>query len=116
MIFRMEETAAAPDAWCSQRQQRLDSDRINAQEVSRMKIGLTAAGISLFAAMASAQTTANEETPRISLDVPSGAPLRLYLTKRISKRAGAPVEAKLLEPVFAFDREVVPAGTIARVR
>ena len=79
-----------------------------------MKIGLTAASISLFAALASAQTTANEETPRISLDVPSGAPLRLYLTKRISKRAGAPVEAKLLEPVFAFDREVVPAGTVAQ--
>jgi hypothetical protein len=61
-----------------------------------------------------AQTTADEEAPKISLSVPSGAPLRLYLTKRISKRAGAPVEAKLLESVFAFDREVVPAGTIAR--
>jgi hypothetical protein len=38
----------------------------------------------------------------------------LYLTKRVSKRLAAPVEAKLLEPVFAFDREVIPAGTIAR--
>jgi hypothetical protein len=25
----------------------------------------------------------------------------------------APVEAKLLEPVFAFDREVIPGGTAA---
>jgi hypothetical protein len=40
--------------------------------------------------------------------------LRLYLTKRIPKKAGAPVEAKLLEPVFAFDREVIPAGALVQ--
>jgi hypothetical protein len=79
-----------------------------------MKIGLAVACVYLFSALATAQTAGNEEIPRISLDVPSGAPLRLYLTKRISKRAGAAVEAKLLEPVFAFDREVVPAGTVAQ--
>ncbi len=45
------------------------------------------------------------------LQVPAGSPLRLYLTKRIPKRANAPVEAKLIAPVFAFDREVIPAGT-----
>jgi hypothetical protein len=78
-----------------------------------MKIGLLVACVSLFSALATAQTPANEETPRVSLDVPSGAPLRLYLTKRLFTRVGTPVEAKLLEPVFAFDREVVPAGTIA---
>jgi hypothetical protein len=42
--------------------------------------------------------------------------LRLYLTKRVSKKIGAPVEAKLLESVFAFDREVIPLGTIAQGR
>jgi hypothetical protein len=76
---------------------------------------MAVACISLFAASATAQTAVEKETlPRISLSVPSGAPLRLYLTKRVSKRAGAPVEAKLLEPVFAFDREVIPAGTVAQ--
>jgi hypothetical protein len=70
--------------------------------------------ISLFTASATAQTAADEETPKISLSVPSGAPLRVYLTKRVSKRVGAPVEAKLLESVFAFDREVIPAGTVAQ--
>ncbi len=49
---------------------------------------------------------------QLPLTVPSGAPLRLYLTKKISKRLGAPVEAKLLEPVYAFDRQVVPAGVV----
>src|SRR4029077_18096116 len=37
-----------------------------------------------------------------------------YLTKRVPKRTGAPVEARLLESVFAFDREVIPAGTVAQ--
>jgi hypothetical protein len=46
--------------------------------------------------------------------VPAGAPLRLYLTQRIPKRAGAPVEAKVLEPAFSFDKEVIPAGSIAQ--
>lgn len=81
----------------------------------KVRLGILAiASIALFSPSASAQTAAAEETPKISLTVPTGAPLRLYLTKRASKRAGAPVEAKLLEPIFAFDREVVPAGTVAQ--
>lgn len=79
-----------------------------------MKIGLAIVCISLYSQLAAAQTAALEETPKISLAVPSGAPLRLYLTKRISRRAGDPVEAKLMDPVYAFDREVVPAGTVAQ--
>jgi hypothetical protein len=38
--------------------------------------------------------------------------LRLYLTKKISKRVGTPVEGKILESVFAFNKEVVPAGSM----
>jgi len=82
-----------------------------------MRVGLgtfALACVPLFLASAAAQTATDEETPRISLNIPSGAPLRLYLTKRVSKRVGAPVEAKLLEPVFAFDREVIPAGTVVQ--
>jgi hypothetical protein len=67
----------------------------------------------LFPASVAAQTAPDEGAPTVSLTVPSGAPLRLYLTHRVSKRTGAPVEAKLLESVFAFDREVIPAGTVA---
>ena len=82
-----------------------------------MKVGLgivAVACVSLFTASATAQPAAEDENPKISLTVPSGAPLRLYLTKRVSKRTGAPVEARLLESVFAFDREVIPAGTVAQ--
>jgi len=53
-----------------------------------------------------------DEAPIVTLNVPSGAPLRLYITKRISKRLGTPVEGKILEPVFAFDKQVVPAGSV----
>jgi len=48
---------------------------------------------------------------RVSLTASAGVPLRLYLTKRIPKRAGAPVEAKLISALYAFDRQVLPAGT-----
>src|SRR5271169_6037040 len=51
-----------------------------------------------------------QETPLV---VPAGAPLRLYLTKRAPKRTGAVVEAKVLDPVYAFDRQVIPAGAVA---
>jgi hypothetical protein len=65
-------------------------------------------------AWANPQAAADVESQQIALNVPSGAPLRLYLTRRIPKKMGAPVEAKVLEPVFAFDREVIPAGTLAQ--
>jgi hypothetical protein len=66
---------------------------------------------SVLVTSALAQTADNEPAQTIPLDVPAGVPLRVYLTKRVPKRLGAPVEAKLLEGVFAFDREVIPAGT-----
>jgi hypothetical protein len=69
--------------------------------------------ILLFSDSAAAQTSPAESSFKVSLTVPSGAPLRLYLTRRVSKRVGAPAQAKLLAPVFAFDREVIPAGTLA---
>lgn len=57
------------------------------------------------------QDSANDQTRNIPLTVPAGVPLRLYLTKRVPKRSNAPVEAKLLTPIYAFDRVVIPAGT-----
>ena len=65
----------------------------------------------VVAAIAAPQDQSNAQTQITALAVPAGAPLRLYLTKRISKRADAPVEAKVLAPVYAFDREVIPVGS-----
>lgn len=63
------------------------------------------------AATASPQDPERTATPAAPLKVPAGAPLRLYLTKRVPKRLDAPVEARLLAPLYAFDREVIPSGT-----
>ncbi len=64
-----------------------------------------------LASLAAAQDTGDEQARSVSLTVPAAVPLRLYLNKRISKRLNAPVEASLLTPVYAFDHEVIPAGT-----
>jgi hypothetical protein len=50
----------------------------------------------------------------VPLTVPAGEPLRLYLTQRVPMRMGSPVSAKLIEPVYAFDRVVIPAGTMVQ--
>jgi hypothetical protein len=45
------------------------------------------------------------------LAVPEGAPLRVILNGKVPFKQGQPVHGRLVEPVFAFDREVLPAGT-----
>src|ERR1039457_344863 len=64
-------------------------------------------------AFAQPQSSADNEGSNIALTVSSGTPLRLYVTRRLSKRQGKPVRAKVLKPIYAFDREVIPAGTVA---
>lgn len=74
---------------------------------------LTAFLFFLSVTVAFSQDSQSNQPKSIPLTVPAGVPLRLYLTKRIPKRMDAPVEAKLAEPVYSFDREVIPAGTQA---
>jgi hypothetical protein len=54
------------------------------------------------------------EPLRIPLRVPAGSALRVYLIKKVPFRLGAPVEARVAEPVWAFDRVVIPKGAIAQ--
>jgi hypothetical protein len=45
--------------------------------------------------------------------VPSGVPLRVALERRIAiKRVGEPIQGRLVDPVYVFDRVVLPAGSI----
>ncbi len=69
---------------------------------------LTASALSAFAQQAVSNEPATETIP---LTVETGVPLRVYLTQRLSKRLDEPVHAKLLEPIFVLDREVIPAGS-----
>lgn len=55
---------------------------------------------------------AAEDTPQVPLVVPAGVPLRVYLTKRVPKKEGALVEARTIDPVYSFDHQVIPAGTV----
>jgi hypothetical protein len=61
----------------------------------------------------SAGITAAQEI-KIPLTVNTGEPLRLYITKRLPMRIGEPVEGKLITPVYAFDRIVIPARVVVR--
>ena len=70
-----------------------------------------AASVLFLMTLQANQPAGDPQNPNIPLRVSPGVPLRLYLTKRIPKRLGAPVEGQVLEPVFAFDREVLPAGS-----
>ena len=57
---------------------------------------------------------ADEKPPATIVNVPlvvsTGVPLRTYVTKRLRMRINEPVQARLIDPIYAFDRIVVPAG------
>jgi hypothetical protein len=48
----------------------------------------------------------------IQLTVPEGTPLRVSLLKRVpTNKVGVPVAARVVEPVYSFNRVVIPAGS-----
>jgi hypothetical protein len=48
----------------------------------------------------------------IPLEVPVGTPLPVVLDKEVRiQKAGQPIHGKIAEPVYAFDKLVVPAGS-----
>jgi hypothetical protein len=47
------------------------------------------------------------------ITVPSGVPLRVALERRVRiKRAGEPIQGRLVDPIYVFDRLVLPAGSV----
>jgi hypothetical protein len=54
------------------------------------------------------------ETPVIALVVPTGTPVQVALDDevRVSK-AGQSIQGHVIEPVYAFDKLVIPVGTVA---
>ncbi len=50
--------------------------------------------------------------PTIAITVPKGTPLEVTLDRELRvKRVGQPVRGRLVEPVYAFDKLVIPAGS-----
>jgi len=70
----------------------------------------------LYSSLATAQekdapVAGNAAPTPIALDVGRGVPLRVIVTGKLRFKENEPVHARTVEPLFAFDREVVPAGT-----
>jgi hypothetical protein len=70
----------------------------------------------LFACILSASVCAVgfaqlESPTRISLSVDKGFPLQVTLTEKLRYKENETVRATLAEPVFSFDREVIPRGS-----
>lgn len=72
----------------------------------------TAVFLFLIARAYGSPQAAEDASATVGLTVRAGTPLRLYATKRFSKRTGAPVLAKVLEPVYAFDQQEIPTGAV----
>jgi hypothetical protein len=47
----------------------------------------------------------------VPLTVETNSPLKVVLTDKVPSKLNEPVHAKIVDPVYAFDREVIPAGT-----
>ena len=55
---------------------------------------------------------ATPHSREVALVVPAGTPLRVALISKVPvKSAGTPVSGRLVESVYAFDKEVIPAGS-----
>jgi len=51
----------------------------------------------------------------VALTVASGRPLDVVLDERVViKRVGQPVTGRVIQPLYAYDRMVVPSGTVAK--
>jgi hypothetical protein len=62
------------------------------------------------------RTASSPDTPQsVPLTVPKGTSLQVALAKEVCiRRVGQGVEAQVIEPVYAFDRLVVPVGSKVR--
>src|SRR5215467_5874628 len=47
----------------------------------------------------------------LPLTVDKGVPLKVTLTEKLPSKLNEPVHGKIVDPVYALDREVIPAGT-----
>jgi hypothetical protein len=59
----------------------------------------------------------SSELHTIAMTVPNGTPLQIALDKEVRvRRVGEPITGRVMQPVYVFDRLVIPVGTIATGR
>jgi hypothetical protein len=67
--------------------------------------------VSQLVPLAATESRAAPSIP-VLLTVPTGTPLQVALDKEVRiRKAGQPIHGKVVEPVYAFDKLVVPAGS-----
>lgn len=77
---------------------------------------LASVGISQEALLTRPEPRAEPEST-IALTVPKGAPLEIALRENVHvKKAGQEIHGRILQPVYAFDKLVIPAGTEVKGR
>jgi hypothetical protein len=64
-----------------------------------------------LSAIAFAQSTDIRRIAILPLAVNKGVPLKVALTEKLRSKLNEPVHGKIIDPVYALDREVIPAGT-----
>ena len=58
-----------------------------------------------------------KQTANIPLVLPAGTPIKVAIQKEVRiRRAGQPIEGKTMEPIYAFDKLLVPAGSEVKGR
>jgi hypothetical protein len=58
---------------------------------------------------------AQADQPTIPLTLPAGTPLKVALDKEVRvRKPGQPIQGKTLEPVYVFDKLVIPAGSAVK--
>jgi hypothetical protein len=77
----------------------------------RFKFVFLCALLLCLAGGAFAQTLADTDATVVPLIVEKGVPLQVLLTDKLRFKVNESVHATIAEPVFSFDREVIPAGT-----
>ena len=69
--------------------------------------------LSILAVAAMAQETSVAPIPRPVATVPAGVPLRVALEHRVAiKHVGETIHGRLVDPVYVYDRVVLPAGSV----
>lgn len=85
------------------------------QRAPSLRIVVAIAAVQCLSGARFARAQSNDGS--VSLTIPSGRALRVVLTEDASvKRVGQVVTAQLVEPVYAYDRVVLPVGTLVQGR
>ncbi|HTF65443.1 MAG TPA: hypothetical protein VK638_22435, partial [Edaphobacter sp.] len=59
----------------------------------------------------------SSEPHTIAMTVPNGTPLQIALDKEVRvRKVGEPITGRVMQPVYVFDRLVIPVGTAANGR